>query len=152
MGQLTRTDIYFRFYRILSLVVETGILALPYVTDACVLGVPYRDTKQLCGAVVKIRTDGAEAKVDLARIRADLAGSVAKYMLPVVLRVLGEDEQIPRTYSGKPIKKRILSEFLGTADWFPAEEVPEGVEYCGCGDPAAADSGTRKAWDFGGVR
>jgi malonyl-CoA/methylmalonyl-CoA synthetase len=88
---------------------------LPYVANACVLGVPYHEARQLCGAVIQLRRDGAlsNSQVNLARIRADLAGVLAAYMPPVVLRILRDGEQLPRTDSGKPIKQRILSEFLG---------------------------------------
>jgi malonyl-CoA/methylmalonyl-CoA synthetase len=127
---------------------------LPYVAEACVLGVPYHEARQLCGAVIRLRRDGSavlsQPQVDLARIRADLAGVLAAYMLPVVLRILQEGEQLPRTHSGKPIKSRILGELLGTTKWFPAHDLPEGVEYCGC--KPVIDEKTARPWDWAGMQ
>jgi malonyl-CoA/methylmalonyl-CoA synthetase len=130
-------------------VVEASLMDLPYVANACVLGVPYHEARQLCGAVIQLRRDGAlsNSQVNLARIRADLAGVLAAYMPPVVLRILRDGEQLPRTDSGKPIKQRILSEFFGTTKWFPAEVLPKGVEYCGC--MPVIDEGTIRPWDWG---
>lgn len=129
-------------------------MGLHYVADACVLGVPYHEARQLCGAVIRLRTNGRDlfpqSHVDLARIRADLEGVLAAYMLPVVLRILQDGEQLPRTDSGKPIKKRILAELLGTTEWFPAENLPEGVEYCGCNP--VVDEGKTRPWDWGGMQ
>ncbi|KAK0724102.1 hypothetical protein B0H67DRAFT_640675 [Lasiosphaeris hirsuta] len=152
-GRAAADYISFRFYRIPALTVEAAILALPYVRDACVLGVPFHESKQLCGAVVKVRRNGPQGEVGLERVRADLGGVVPKYMLPVVLRVVAEDEQIPRTHSGKPIKKWILCELLSTKEWFVADEVPKGVEYCGCDDPSSAgENRARNPWDYGGMQ
>jgi malonyl-CoA/methylmalonyl-CoA synthetase len=136
-------------------VVEASLMDLPYVADACVLGVPYHEARQLCGAVIKLRHDSGDgalpnSQVNLARIQADLAGVLAAYMLPVVLRILRDGEQLPRTDSGKPVKQRILREFLGTTKWFPAEDLPEDVEYCGC--MPVIDEGTIRPWDWGGMQ
>ncbi|KAK3345898.1 hypothetical protein B0T25DRAFT_520436 [Lasiosphaeria hispida] len=106
----------------------------------------------LCGAIIKLRHNGVEGRVDLARVRKGLFSVVPQYMHPTVLRVLGENEHIPRTYSGKPIKRQILKEFFRTTDCFPADQLPEGVEYCGCEDPAREKEGPRQPWDFGGLQ
>ncbi|GAB1318646.1 hypothetical protein MFIFM68171_08856 [Madurella fahalii] len=150
-GRAATDYISFRFFQIPALVVEASLMDLPYVADACVLGVPYHEARQLCGAVIQLRHDCTEEVVNLAKIRADLAGVIAAYMLPVVLRVLKEGEQLPRTDSGKPIKRRILSEFLGTTEWFPAENLPDSVEYFGCALPVM-DEKTAGAWDWAGMQ
>ena len=142
---------------------------LPYVEDACVLGIPYHEARQLCGVVIKLRptsppslspSSPQPAVIALSKIRSDLsnAGVLPAYMFPVVLRILKESENIPLTHSGKPIKRQILSQYFLTTDSFPAENLPEGVEYCGCGVPNANDmqggtgTGTSRPWDWGGMQ
>ncbi|KAK3291273.1 uncharacterized protein B0H64DRAFT_367327 [Chaetomium fimeti] len=149
-GRDTTDFIFFRYFQIPALTVEACLMELPYVADACVLGVPYHEARQLCGAVIQLRHDGTQRAVNLASIRADLAGVLPAYMLPVVLRVLGDGEQLPRTHSGKPVKKKILSELLGCTEWFPADSLPERVEYCGSWP--VIDEKTARPWDLGGMQ
>ncbi|KAH6843247.1 hypothetical protein B0I37DRAFT_330943 [Chaetomium sp. MPI-CAGE-AT-0009] len=149
-GRDTTDFIFFRYFQIPALTVEACLMELPYVADACVLGVPYHEARQLCGAVIQLRHDDTQRAVNLASIRADLAGVLPAYMLPVVLRVLGDGEQLPRTHSGKPVKKKILSELLGCTEWFPADSLPERVEYCGSWP--VIDEKTARPWDLGGMQ
>ena len=67
-------------------------------------------------------------------------------MPPVVLRILRDGEQLPRTHSGKPIKSRIHRELLGMTERFPAEDLPDGVEYFGCCVPVFVEK-TASPWD-----
>lgn len=120
-------------------------MELPYVADAYVLGVPYHEARQLCGAVVRLRSEISDNKVDLARIRDDLSHDMATYMLPVVLRILKGGEELPRTVSGKPVGREILSKFFGTTVSLPVEDLPQGVEYCGC--TPVIDEETTRPWD-----
>ncbi|KAL2017442.1 hypothetical protein VTK56DRAFT_2098 [Thermocarpiscus australiensis] len=94
-----------------ALVVEASLVDPPYVPDPYILGVPYHEAP----SSTALSSDAIARKggLDLAKIRADLHGVVAAYMLPVVLRVLKEGEQLPRTDSRKPIERQILSKFWG---------------------------------------
>lgn len=143
----------FHQYRFSALDVEDALMSLAYVSEACVLSVPHQGASELCGAVVGVYRGivGAD-EVTLPRLRADLDGRLAPYMLPTVLRVLDAGEDLPRTASGKPIKARVLRECLGVRDWFVTDDVPQGVQYWGSDavpDMAEADM---KPWDMGGLQ
>ncbi|KAM4055712.1 AMP-binding enzyme [Hirsutella rhossiliensis] len=116
-------------FRIPASTVESSLADLPYVAEACIVGVPDYAAIQLCGAVVRLRSQ-VESQITLARIRCDLAASLAAYMLPTLLRVLKEDEELPRTASGKLLKRQILRDYFGNADGMPACRVPADVEQC----------------------
>lgn len=125
---------------------------LPYVAEACVVGVPHQEVRELCGAVVRLINGVTRIEqITLSRIRSDLGGSLALFMMPLVLRIIKDGEELPRTVSGKPIKRQILKNYFGTTDWFPAGDLSPGVEYCGCTMPTI-DEAEAKPWDFGGLQ
>jgi acyl-CoA synthetase (AMP-forming)/AMP-acid ligase II len=103
-----------------------------------VVAVPNHETRQLCGAVVRIRQNpkfSADKSTVLSQIHSDLKTRLPAHMLPVHLRVLGDDEMLPRTVSGKCIKREILEKYFGAMDGQPPATVPPGVEFCQLGDP-----------------
>jgi malonyl-CoA/methylmalonyl-CoA synthetase len=147
-------DIRFRQLRISILAVESSLLKLPYISEACVLAVPHREARQLCGAVVRFQKGSffePSALTALARIRADLAGSLAPFMLPMVLSVLREGQELPRTHSGKVVKRNVSRDCLGVTEWFSAEAVAPGVEFWGS-DLPQVDEAEAKLWDRGGMQ
>jgi malonyl-CoA/methylmalonyl-CoA synthetase len=123
--------IAYRFCRIPALPVENGLLDLPYISEACVLGVPHTIAKELCAAVVRLRPDSNTPPdlINLGKIRLDLSKTLSTYMLPTLLRILRDDETLPLTSIGKPIKKEIRRDFFKTTDWWPLESPPADVEY-----------------------
>ncbi|KAF5530140.1 acetyl synthetase [Fusarium mexicanum] len=153
-GRASSDYIRFRQLRISILAVESSLLKLPYISEACVLAIPHREARQLCGAAVRFQKGCfAEpgALTVLARIRADLAGSLAPFMLPTVLAVLGEGQQLPRTHSGKVMKRDVLRDCFGVAEWFSAETMASGVEFWGSDLPHVDEAGA-KLWDRGGMQ
>ncbi|KAF5611523.1 acetyl synthetase [Fusarium subglutinans] len=153
-GRASSDYIRFRQLRISILAVESSLLKLPYISEACVLAIPHREARQLCGAAVRFQKGSfAEpgAPTVLARIRADLAVSLAPFMLPTVLAVLGEGQQLPRTHSGKVMKRDVLRDCFGVAEWFSAETMASGVEFWGSDLPHVDEAGA-KLWDRGGMQ
>lgn len=147
-------DIRFRQLRISIRAVESSLLKLPYTSEACVLAVTHREARQLCGAVVRFQKGSffePGALTTLTRIRADLAGSLAPFMLPTVLSVLREGQELPRTHSGKVVKENVLRDCLGVTEWFSAEAVAPEVEFWGC-DLPKVDEAEAKLWDCGGMQ
>jgi malonyl-CoA/methylmalonyl-CoA synthetase len=145
-------DILFRVFRIPALRVEQALLNLPYISEACVLGVPHKEARAICGAIVRIRdsalaTDG----MLLAKIRADLKDSLPPYMLPAILSIMKGHDELPRTVSGKTIKKEALRKFLSHDDWSSTEGLPSGIEYYGCTMPKMVEAET-KPWDWCGLQ
>lgn len=88
-------------------------------------------------------------KISLPRIRSDLQGTLAPFMLPSLFRALDDDEELPTTVSGKVIKRRVLKEYFGTTDWFPSNNVPPRVELC---DVEHVSGGKAKPWDWCGMQ
>lgn len=131
---------------------EQTLLDLPYISDACVLAVPDHEAKELCAAVVRLdETSGVSTSdINLARIRTDAMNSLPIYMLPAILRILKDGEEIPRTISGKAVRKAICKEFLGTDKWWPHDNPPADVEYWG-NMPPIFEAETRP-WDWCGVQ
>lgn len=124
--------------------------SLPYISEACVLAVPSHSTKQSCAAVIRLRRHVASAEQGtLARIRHDLEGSLAYYMMPVLLRILSEEEDVPVTVSGKPVKGQILKDYFGSVGGIPAEIMPPGVEVYTFQETAETKT---KTWDWCGLQ
>jgi malonyl-CoA/methylmalonyl-CoA synthetase len=110
-------------------------MGLPYTAEACVVAVPVEEEKQLCGAVVRLKLGTGSEKITLARIRADLQADLDVTMLPTILRLLGPQEDLPRTATGKPIKYQVMEDFFYGGDcgrdWFVVDNPPPEVEFCG---------------------
>ncbi|KKO97290.1 hypothetical protein THAR02_10610 [Trichoderma harzianum] len=125
---------------------------LPYISEACVLAIPDHEAKELCAAV--IRLDGASGvpapEISLARIRSDLMQSLPMYMLPAILRILKDGEEIPRNISGKFVKAAVRRELFATTDWWPHSNPPPEVEYWG-NMPPIFEAAT-PPWDWCGVQ
>ncbi|PIG79525.1 hypothetical protein AARAC_000449 [Aspergillus arachidicola] len=148
-GRATSDYIFYHGFRIATLPVENHLTDLPYVTEACVLGVPDHEAKQLCGAIIRCSKD-TSSQVSLHRVRSDLSKYLPTYMLPALLRVLKDTEEIPRTISQKPIKKLILRDFFGVTDYWSIENPTPGVETCGNLPPQR--EATTRPWDWCGLQ
>ncbi|KAM0461603.1 hypothetical protein ACHAPV_004311 [Trichoderma viride] len=156
-GRANADYILFRHYRIPSVQVEVALTALPYVTEACVLGVPDNEAKEICAAVVRLTPEQeqlqsrhSEQTINLARLRKDTNEALPKYMLPVLVKVLGPGEEMPQTVSQKPIKSQIIKKYFGVDRSWSAENSISGVEYWGSMPlPVEADT---KMWDWLGLQ
>ncbi|KAM0743986.1 hypothetical protein ACQRIT_001300 [Beauveria bassiana] len=149
--------------------VERALLNLPYISEACVIGVPFRNPPQLCAAIIREHpaqdSDSSRsaasrpAAASLGGVRSALqdSGVLPLYMLPFLLRVLGENEALPLTQSGKVAKGAALKAFFGGAGPHSADSLPAAVEVWNS-IPAADKLGvaegekTRRAWDWGGLQ
>ncbi|KAH7140347.1 hypothetical protein B0J13DRAFT_637862 [Dactylonectria estremocensis] len=152
-GRASTDFVLFRGYRISTLAVENSLMELPYIAEACAVGVPHKEALQLCGAVVRLRRTSVvpPKAISLTRIRSDLRGKLPQYMLPIVVRILKDDENFSRTASGKCIKPKVLREYFGTTEWFSVDDLPPGVEYCGSTVPMIVEAETRP-WDWSGIQ
>ncbi|UKZ70905.1 uncharacterized protein TrAtP1_011876 [Trichoderma atroviride] len=156
-GRANADYILFRHYRIPSVQVEVVLTALPYVTEACVLGVPDNEAKEICAAVVRLTPEQeqlqrrhSEQTINLARLRKDMNETLPKYMLPVLVKILGPGEEMPQTVSQKPIKSQIIKRYFGVDRSWSAENSVCGVEYWGS-MPAPVEADT-KPWDWLGLQ
>ncbi|KAK1244208.1 hypothetical protein MKX08_002346 [Trichoderma sp. CBMAI-0020] len=156
-GRANADYILFRQYRIPSVQVEVALTALPYVTEACVLGVPDNEAKEICAAVVRLTPEQeqlqrrhSEQTINLARLRKDMNEALPKYMLPVLVKILGPGDDMPQTVSQKPIKSQIIKRYFGVDRSWSAENSVCGVEYWGS-MPAPVEADT-KPWDWLGLQ
>lgn len=151
--QLTQVIVAtFSVYRIPLQRVEQALADLPYVSEACALAIPDHQARELCAAVIRIaRTSNIpKSKINLARIRSDLREGLPSYMLPAILRILKDGEEIPRTVSGKAIKKAVRKEYFATTEWWPHNNPPPEVEYWG-NVPQVTEADMRP-WDWSGMQ
>ncbi|KAK5996040.1 Acyl-CoA ligase oryP [Cladobotryum mycophilum] len=150
LGRANNDFVFFQTYRIPTQTVEHAIAELPYVAEACVLSIPDHESKNLCAALVRLNPGVSPADVDLRRIRSDIADNLPAFMFPTLLRVLREGEEVPLTTSGKPVKKRIRTEFFTTEEWWPMNNPPADVE--SWADLRAVLGEKAKPWDWGGIQ
>jgi malonyl-CoA/methylmalonyl-CoA synthetase len=103
-------------YKISALDIERELLALPYIGEAMVVGVPDEEFGQRVGAVVSVRDDEVAQeffsknrrdprKLELDDLRADMRERLASYKLPTLLRVL--TGELPKSPTGKVVKKAL---------------------------------------------
>ncbi|KAL2404372.1 CoA ligase [Exophiala dermatitidis] len=101
-------------YKISALDIERELLALPYIAESMVVGVPDDEFGQRVGAVVTLRND--EIAQDFYRksrrspdhlklddLREDARSRLAGYKLPTLLRVV--KGELPKSGTGKVVKK-----------------------------------------------
>ncbi|KAJ6078000.1 uncharacterized protein N7446_000936 [Penicillium canescens] len=104
-------DIRYYGYKVMTHEVEARMAVLPYISEACVLAVPVANdafTTERVGALVRLQSSHLpsngpcwDCRSTLERLRADLSRDLAFHMLPTVLCLLHDSEQIPRTVSEK---------------------------------------------------
>jgi malonyl-CoA/methylmalonyl-CoA synthetase len=94
-------------YKIGAQEIEKACLGLPYVREACVLGVDDEEYGQRVAAVVSLSgTDIDVSKhVTIDKLRNDLRKSLPAYKLPTLLRVV--DGELPKSQTGK-VQKKLL--------------------------------------------
>ncbi|DAA77519.1 TPA_exp: Adenylate-forming enzyme AfeA [Trichophyton benhamiae CBS 112371] len=147
-GRVATDCVQYAAFRFSTLAVEDSLTKLPYISEACVVAVPHRKLRQLCGAVVKLRPDTQlpSNTTTLGLIRSDLEGSLPTYMMPTLLKLLKDGEEWPSTVIGKPEKKEILRIYFGSTNGAPVENYPPEVESCPIPKPGEAT----KPWDWDG--
>lgn len=111
--------------------VERALMALGYFEEATVVAVPVSESVQLCGAVVRPK-EAQRAEVSLGRVRSDLEGKLDGEKRPVAMRILKQDEELPMTATGKPVKRQVIEDFFYDGDcgrdWFTPETPPPNVQ------------------------
>ncbi|KAI0123700.1 adenylate-forming enzyme AfeA [Xylariales sp. AK1849] len=134
-GRARDDYITFGASQISGLKVEHCLMELPYIHEACVVAVPIDDAKQLCGAVVRLKGGISAEQITLARIRSDLQGTLDNPMLPTVLRLMEGDKELPRTGTGKPVRRQVIEDYFYEGycgrNWFAVDNPPPGIECYG---------------------
>jgi hypothetical protein len=144
--------IRFHEYTIPIIELELRLMDLPYISEAHVLPVLDHETGGLVAALVRLQKQTVNqifGDITLRRIREDLAArNMASYKLPVLLRVLRDDEQVPLTASGKTLKKESLRKYFNISGYLPDQYAVDGVENWGNKLDTAAST---RLFDWGGL-
>ncbi|KAE8421001.1 hypothetical protein BDV36DRAFT_292677 [Aspergillus pseudocaelatus] len=150
-GRASYDWVRFHEYTISVLELENRLMDLPYISEAYVITVPDAEAGGLVATLVrpcKPNIDGKQySDITLRRIRKDLAAAnLVAYKLPPLLRVLRDEEQVPRTTSGKTLKKEALRKYFHISGSMPEDYAVEGVEYCG---NQIEESASTRVFDWG---
>lgn len=102
-------------YKISALDIEREILALPYVAEVMVVGVPDLEFGERVAAAVVLKEpkdQKGEPVTDLSleRMRSDLRARLAGYKMPTVLRLI--KGELPKSGTGKVVKKVLGPQFF----------------------------------------
>ncbi|KAE8327837.1 hypothetical protein BDV39DRAFT_204551 [Aspergillus sergii] len=154
-GRLSAEFTKFRGWQISILEVELRLLELPFIREGCILGAPEPDNITRLAALVRFKHSKASSadvtcangsQPSLQLLRESLAAELPVYMLPTALRVLGEDEEIPRTASHKVIRSKAIEQYFPLTE---SGKIAEPVELWDLGKSEL--SGPRKIWEWGGL-
>ncbi|EMC94629.1 hypothetical protein BAUCODRAFT_73329 [Baudoinia panamericana UAMH 10762] len=119
-------------YKISALDIEREIMALPYVAEVMVVGVPDEEFgERVAGAIcLKDAADMEDplSKLTVDRLRQDLRSRLAGYKMPTMLRVI--EGELPKSGTGKVVKKVLGPQFFPSnyrtlaevQVWSPREE------------------------------
>jgi malonyl-CoA/methylmalonyl-CoA synthetase len=101
-------------YKISALDIEREIMALPYVAETMVVGVPDDEFGQRVACTVSLKgaadTDVPLHKLSIEKLRQDLRARLAGYKMPTLLRVV--EGELPKSGTGKVIKKILGPQFF----------------------------------------
>lgn len=138
--------------------VEEQLLNLSYISEAYV--VPVLNVfggGQQVAAVIRLRKNctsavlnedsGAALTLSLHQLRLDLSVHLAEFKLPTLLRILTDEEDIPRSQAGKTLPKEIVYRFFPQPVEGSLEGLPTDVQQC-----SAMIRKTPVAWERGALR
>ncbi|KAI6859501.1 acetyl-CoA synthetase-like protein [Hortaea werneckii] len=105
-------------YKLSALDIEREIMALPYVSEVMVVGVPDEEFGERVASAVVLKDDAEDStlganKLTLQKLREDLRARLTGYKLPTLLRLV--DGELPKSGTGKVVKKILGPQF------FPAQ-------------------------------
>jgi malonyl-CoA/methylmalonyl-CoA synthetase len=101
-------------YKISALDIEREIMALPYVSEVIVVGVPDDEFGQRVAGAVCLKgkgdMDNPLKELTLQKLRQDLRSRLAGYKIPTLLRVI--EGELPKSATGKVQKKTLGPRFF----------------------------------------
>ncbi|CAG8932828.1 unnamed protein product [Penicillium salamii] len=144
-GRVSSDFIKFRGYRVPIIELETRLNEVPAVVEAFVVPVPDENFGFRVGVLIHFDSKKADQTLCLQYIRSQLSENVPMFMMPTALRALGPDDTVPRTPSGKLIRKAAAEKyFLRTESPGISDDVEVWII-------KAEELQARKAWDWGGT-
>lgn len=111
-------------YKISALDIEREVMAVPYVAEVMVVGVPDEEFGQRVGAVVCLKgvrdMELPLKRLTIQRLRQDLRARLAGYKMPTLLRVV--EGELPKSATGK-VQKKVLGPQYFPEDYRSLPEV-----------------------------
>ena len=106
--------------------VEENLMALPYIAEAYVVGVPDAEFTNRTGALIRVKE--VQQPPSLEVLRRDLAAKLPEYKLPTLSRILEAGDVLPKTHSGKTDLGKASSKFFPQSVEGDLKDLPEQVE------------------------
>jgi malonyl-CoA/methylmalonyl-CoA synthetase len=122
--------------------VETRLVELEYVSEACIVSIPDKDASTRIAAVIRFQPGCYK---DLSTVREALSDKLSQYKLPTAMRVLQPDEEIPATVIGKVIRRKVVQRYFPSTGSY---ELPPGVETWDINQKSSQP----KPWDWAGLQ
>jgi acyl-CoA synthetase (AMP-forming)/AMP-acid ligase II len=124
---------------------ETRLNEVHAVVEAYVVPIPDENYGYRVGVLIHFDSEKASQVLGMQYIRSQLSDKVPMFMIPTALRVLAAGDTVPRTASGKLIRKAAAEKyFLRTDGPGLADDVQVWIL-------KAEELQARKAWDWGGT-
>ncbi|KAM5486029.1 hypothetical protein McanCB56680_001722 [Microsporum canis] len=161
-GRVKEDFVLSRSLKVGTLELEDRLAELPYISEASVVAVPDMEVLNRVAVVARIKpsfqgestngTDQGGMPTDmLFKIRRNLTElNVALYKLPTLLRILQDDEIIPRTTTDKVIRKKVIQAFFPQSADCKVEDLPKEVLVWDLKNDKEADS--TGLWDWAASR
>ncbi|KAJ5513406.1 NRPS-like protein biosynthetic cluster [Penicillium fimorum] len=153
-GRASTDFIKYYGYQVPIVIVEKQLNDLSGVKEGHILAMPDERCGYRVAALVQLGTDGdAEtqpASLDLPSLRTQLEEKVPAFMIPTAFRLLQADETIPRTVSGKIIRRDAAKKF------FPVGEdglcsAPDVQLWLARPSMCQTNGAKPRAWDWAGA-
>jgi malonyl-CoA/methylmalonyl-CoA synthetase len=157
--ELIIADIRYRGLRVPVLEVVACLLDQPFIAEAYVVPVLdiFAGGKQVA-IVIRLRKsslvpaelqEGAPkgSALSLHALRVHLSQFLEEYKLPTILHILGDEQDVPRSQSGKPLLNAIAGEFFPQPLEGSLEGLPAEVQVC-----RTIIRRNPVAWDWGALR
>lgn len=108
--------------------VEESLMALPYIAEAYVVGVPDAEYMNRTGVLIRVKEGKPPS---LQTLREGMAGRLAEYKLPTLLRHLKAGDDLPMTHSGKVDLRKASSVYFPQSVEGDLGDLPGEVEVWG---------------------
>ncbi|KAF3491791.1 uncharacterized protein GIQ15_01308 [Arthroderma uncinatum] len=158
-GRVKEDFVRSRTLKVGTLELEDKLSDLPYISEAAVIAVPDIEILHRVGVIARLKSGTTSDGTDqdgqpvnmLYKIRRDLTEmKVEQYKLPTLLRVLKDDEIIPRTTTDKVIRKKVLEIFFPQSADCRVEDLPKEVLAWDIKNDKKA--GSTGLWDWAGAQ
>ncbi|KAJ6001526.1 NRPS-like protein biosynthetic cluster [Penicillium canescens] len=144
-GRVSSDFIKFRGYRVPVIELETRLNEVSAVVEAYVVPVPDENYGYRVGVLIHFDSKKANEALGMQYIRSRLSNQVPMFMMPTALRVLASGDTVPRTASGKLIRKAAAEKYFLRTD---GPGLADDVEAWSI---KAEELRARRAWDWGGT-